>query len=420
MIMLLTYITALIAGGNMNKKYSVTEKYEALQKAAKLITSSLDLQVVMENLSNIYREFTQCERVLVMRFHKETNERTIIFEFGPESVGLIGERQKMSEWMSGLRVVYQCFISRKTEFLFDSYSEHRKINVDKIAIPMLIEDELIGFINLESTIPNNFSTLQCIDLLEDLTSFAAIALVNSENYQEMKSNKQELMAMYEETTAINEELNITIMKQEELRNELDKKNQELNEVNNVLKNTYLETVISLANAIEASDPYTSGHCQRVTQFSLILGKQLGLSKEDMIKLEYAAILHDIGKIGIPEGILQKNGKLTEEEYDLVKKHPQIGVSILGSVPFLKESIKGILQHHERIDGKGYPGGLKGEEISLFARILCIADAYDAMTSTRPYRSAMSTMEAIDEIRKGSGKQFDKDFAEVFIKLLGTH
>lgn len=183
--------------------------------------------------------------------------------------------------------------------------------------------------------------------------------------------------------------------------------------------SYLSTVRSLANAIEADDPYTRGHCQRVCGYALLLGSRMGLSDQEMKDLEFAGLLHDIGKIGIPDEIITKPGKLTEEEFVHIRRHPTIGAEILKDISFLEAARGILLQHHERVDGKGYPAKLGGTHIHRSAKILAITDSYDAMTSNRPYRNRpMSRKEALLEIEKGKGVQFDEELADMFIKLLG--
>jgi len=146
-------------------------------------------------------------------------------------------------------------------------------------------------------------------------------------------------------------------------------------------------VLALAEAIEAKDSYTQGHCQRVSRLSLRIAKQLGLPKDMEQPLQYAAILHDIGKIGIPERVLNKKGPLNEEEMEVIKMHPLIGAQILSIMDFFAPAINGVRHHHERWDGKGYPDGVASEAIDPLARIIALADTFDAMASTRPYRDS---------------------------------
>jgi len=185
-----------------------------------------------------------------------------------------------------------------------------------------------------------------------------------------------------------------------------------------LDDSYKYTVLALSNAVDARDPNTAGHSMRVSRISLLISGELKMTDEDSRILEYAALFHDIGKIGIPDYILNKKGKLTDEEYKLIKNHPDIGVNILGGIAFLLNALPLIKHHHERFDGKGYPSGIKGEEIPLCARIIAIADTYDAMTSDRPYRRGFSHDAAVQEILANKGTQFDGMLVDVFMKIEG--
>jgi HD-GYP domain-containing protein (c-di-GMP phosphodiesterase class II) len=182
---------------------------------------------------------------------------------------------------------------------------------------------------------------------------------------------------------------------------------------------YKSTIKALAAAIDAKDPYTRGHSQRVVEYALLTGKALSLSSEDLEVLEYAGILHDVGKIGIPENILGKPEALTDEEYIIIKRHPIISSDIIADIPFLNDAISLVLHHHERYDGKGYPDGLKGELIPLGARILAVADAFDAMTTDRPYRKAMNKKEAIQQLHLCSGSQLCPTTVTAFVSNIET-
>lgn len=184
-----------------------------------------------------------------------------------------------------------------------------------------------------------------------------------------------------------------------------------------LKETYWGTVKSLIAALEAKDQYTSGHSERVAEFSEKIGRVMKLEEKDMTLLRYASTLHDIGKIGTAVAILKKPAKLTEEEYQQMQRHPESGAMIIQEVEFLRDVVPIVFHHHERVDGGGYGDGLKGEEIPLLSRILAAADAYDAMTSPRPYRDALSPEVARAELLKCSGTQFDARVVEALIEVL---
>lgn len=185
--------------------------------------------------------------------------------------------------------------------------------------------------------------------------------------------------------------------------------EELESVENIL--------FTLVNVIDAKDSYTRGHSERVTRLAVLLAERLGLSKEQINTLEKAAQLHDIGKIGIPEAVLNKPGALTNEEFEEVKTHSPLGEKICSPLKTLQPLLDIIRHHHERYDGKGYPDGLKGEEISIEARIIAVVDSYDAMASDRPYRERLSKEAIINNIKKGSGSQWDKNVAEAFLRIL---
>jgi HD-GYP domain-containing protein (c-di-GMP phosphodiesterase class II) len=172
---------------------------------------------------------------------------------------------------------------------------------------------------------------------------------------------------------------------------------------------------SLTSAVDAKDAYTCGHSERVALLGRHLAKSMKLSDHEIERTYMAGLLHDVGKIGVPEAVLQKPGKLTPEEYDQMKKHPEIGARILADIKQVKDIIPGVMHHHERYDGKGYPAGLAGENIPLIGRILCLADCFDAMTSNRTYRKALPLEVALTEIRRCSGTQFDPALAEAFLQ-----
>lgn len=185
--------------------------------------------------------------------------------------------------------------------------------------------------------------------------------------------------------------------------------------NNIQKH-YLETVRSLVAAIDAKDSYTKGHQERVAFFTKILGQELGLTPDEMQLLQQAAILHDIGKIGVPEHILRKPSPLTPEEFNVIKQHPVIGAEIISPVEFLIDAVPIVLHHHEKFDGTGYPEGIKGLRIPLCARIIAVADAIDAMLSQRPYAPAITVEQVREQLVLCSGTQFDPEIAEVALKI----
>ena len=180
---------------------------------------------------------------------------------------------------------------------------------------------------------------------------------------------------------------------------------------------YEATVGALCQAVETKDFYTRGHSDRVSRGSVMIAREIGMRGERVEAIRYAGMLHDVGKLGVPTKVLQKTGKLTEEEYAAIQLHPMRGLDIVREIGFLDEALAGIMHHHERIDGRGYPMGLAGDEIPEFARVLAVADAFDSMTSARSYRGARPVEEAIEELRKWSGSQFDPAFVDAFVAAL---
>jgi HD-GYP domain-containing protein (c-di-GMP phosphodiesterase class II) len=195
-----------------------------------------------------------------------------------------------------------------------------------------------------------------------------------------------------------------------------------------LNDLFLSTIKAMANAIEAKDPYTRGHSERIRDFSLVIAAEMAFTDEQMKQTEVAALLHDVGKIGVSELVLQKQGRLTAEEFAEIKKHPGIGADMLSSIKQLKAEIPGIRHHQERFDGTGYPDGLAGDRIPIIARVIAVADTFDAMTSDRPYRRGLPDEVALTEIRDNASIQFDPACVDAFlrgydkglIKSLRTH
>ena len=234
-----------------------------------------------------------------------------------------------------------------------------------VASPLVARQEEIGFLTAFSCAPGSYFTVGQRKMMDILGSRSAAAIDNAELY-------------------------------------------------GGLKQSFRQTIQALARALEAMDTYTAGHSDRVTLYARIVAKQLHVSEEDLEVITQAAMLHDIGKLGCHTN-LNKPGKLTEEEYEIFKQHPTYGKEILDPIEFLNNVIPGVEYHHERWDGKGYPAGLKETEIPLVARILSVSDAYDAMTSDRAYRKALLHENAVAEIRKFSGTQFDPTAAEAFLE-----
>lgn len=206
----------------------------------------------------------------------------------------------------------------------------------------------------------------------------------------------------------------------EQMNMIKKINAELRDTNEKLEKAYLESIQTLRYTVEAKDPYTRGHSDRVSEYSELIGKYLNLSEDDLHKLKIGGLFHDIGKIGVPDSILLKTSRLTDDEYSEIKNHPSIGAHILSNASLFQDIIPIVKHHHERYDGFGYPGKLAGEDIPYLARIAAVADSFDAMTSKRTYRDSLPIDIVKQEIEKNKGTQFDPKIADVFLDILNNH
>ena len=209
------------------------------------------------------------------------------------------------------------------------------------------------------------------------------------------------------------------VKVQEKTKELAEKNRLLEEYSHNLEIATVNIIMSLQTALEEKDIYTAGHTNRVTEYAIMIAQDLGLPKDEMSVLERAAQLHDIGKLVIDNSSIGKAGPLSPEEWELVRKHPEIGMTIISRLGFLGREGESIKNHHERMDGKGYPSRCNGSEIDLLTKILTVADSFDAMTSKRCYKENRSKREAIREMRSCAGTQFDEEVVNVFVSILET-
>lgn len=228
--------------------------------------------------------------------------------------------------------------------------------------------------------------------------------VKLDTKDELEDLANSLNSMVDELNSTYSDLNDEIKENERLYKEL--------------QGHVLNTIYSLSDALEAKDPYTRGHSERVKEYSINIAKELKLGDDQIKVIKEISVLHDIGKIGVPEDILNKPGKLTDAEWREIKNHPLIGETILRSLELLKPGLSMVRHHHERFDGKGYPDGLKDTEIPRMASIVTVADAYDAMTSPRPYRPPMAKEEAIQELKQNSSTQFDPEVVNALVKIIG--
>ncbi|HOT26668.1 MAG TPA: GAF domain-containing protein [Candidatus Ozemobacteraceae bacterium] len=237
-----------------------------------------------------------------------------------------------------------------------------------LCVPLIVKEHAIGVLSVSEKLSGEIFDDNDLSLLVTLASQISIALHNAKLYEDLEAS-------------------------------------------------YLSAVRALANSLDAKDAYTRGHSERVAAFSVEIGRRMGLKPEAIKNLQIGALLHDIGKIGISENIINKPARLTPDEYELIKTHPVRGANIIEPASFLKEKVPLIKHHHERFDGKGYPDGLSGDAIPLLARIVCVADSWDAMTSKRAYRNVVPKEQAVQELLKCAGTQFDPKIVAAFIEVL---
>lgn len=386
------------------------EELEILRITSEKFNSTMDVDNIVEYIYDVYQKFTNCDRCLICFRDFDSQDVFCRYEFGKELFGEVGK------FFDDDSVITKCFNTNSIVVTNDILIKKRGIYGDKLAIPLSISTEQLGVIFLETSKKNTFNNIN-LPFIKSLANYAAVAINKAELFNDVWAQKQEIEALYEETAAVNDDLNDNIENLNKAKEELKLKNEELLKYSDSLNTGYIQTVMSLVNAIEAKDAYTSGHCQRVMEIACEIAANLNLDEDSIQDLKYAAVLHDIGKIGISAGILNKAEKLTDQEYEEIKKHPEISYNILKNVEFLNRGLKAILEHHEKYNGSGYPNNLKGEEISLLGRILCIADAFDAMTSNRTYRKGMTMEVAVNEIERCKGIQFDPKVSDVFIKMI---
>ncbi|MBN1621907.1 MAG: GAF domain-containing protein [Endomicrobiales bacterium] len=324
-------------------------------------------QLVVDSACKLMRT----DKGSLMLLSHETNELTIAASQGLSPEVVSTTRIKLGESISGKvaqtgRAIFVEDI--ETDMRFMRANNVHYPSKSFISVPLRVKNRIIGVLNINAQEPNARFEERDVRLLTILADQAAITLENIELY----SN---------------------------------------------LQNFYLEMVQTLARAIDAKDSYTHEHADRARKYARLIGMKLNLPEVMIRHIEYAALMHDIGKIGIDENILHKPGKLTEEEREIIKKHPAIGNRIIAPVAFLSPVAPMVLYHQEWYNGQGYPEGLAGEEIPLGARIVAVIDAYDAITSDRPYRKALPKEVAVQELKKGADKQFDPKVVNAFLKVL---
>jgi len=363
------YLTDLILKNNMEKE-EFQKRFELLERTSEFFSEVSDIVSIIKRIIKEVKRILNVE--IVSLFRVDEKERKISFyEF---TKGFKGLKSFEIEWGRG--IVGYVAIHKKPLIVNDVKKDKRFYpGVDRetgfktkniLAYPLIVQKRLIGVIEAINKKMGKFKR-EDLETISLISSSAAIALQNAFLYKE-------------------------------------------------LEDLFKGTIRSLASAVEAKDPYTSGHVERVTEFSVELARRIGMREEELKDVELAAILHDIGKIAIPDSILKKPGRLTEEEYEIIKTHVYHGARILTPIPGMKGVIPAVLYHHERWDGKGYPMKLAGKDIPLIARVIAVTDSFDAMNSDRPYRKRMPSHLIEKELVENAGKQFDPHLIDVFLEI----
>jgi HD-GYP domain-containing protein (c-di-GMP phosphodiesterase class II) len=352
----ITTLSREVKGKNKDLEQAI-ERLKKMNHIGRLLTSIIETEEVMKIITRTGADLFNIDTALL--HVRQAGKAPLIIQYR-RGLGI----ETLTEFPHGFETHYADIIQLSKPVIF----HHEASLLSHIGVPLRIKGQVIGALIMEIGTDRAGLNDDDMELLMTLSNQAIVAIENASLYESVKRN-------------------------------------------------YFSTIQSLVNALEASDIYTRGHSERVKFLSLELGRFIGLDFKELELLEHAAILHDIGKIGIESFILQKQGKLTPKEYGLIKSHPLIGEEILGPIDTLEGVRQTILQHHERYDGKGYPYGLRAEELSFKARILSVADAFDAMMSARPYRKALSLYDIKEELIVHAGTQFDPYVVESFIEML---
>lgn len=356
------------SASNLQKKI---KQLETLFNTSMIFSSTLDIDELLNIVLDKAEEVMDAEASSVFRIDEEKDELYFV-----TARGVKGKEAKEIRVPMGKGIVGWVAKHGKPLLVADVHKDPRWFKgVDKktkfvtrsiIAVPLIAKDKIIGVAEVLNKRGNRKFNASDLELFDSLGHQIAIAVENASLYKE-------------------------------------------------LDEMFLASIRAIVEAVDAKDPYTCGHSGRVVEYSLLVGEAMELGKDEMKRLEVSAILHDVGKIGIPDRILGKRGKLTVEEENQMKRHPVLGSSIIGPIDKLKNLIPNIMHHHERFDGAGYPDGLRGEEIPFFARIIGIADSFDAITTDRPYRRRKTRGTAFKELKNHSGTQFDPKLVTIFVR-----
>jgi putative nucleotidyltransferase with HDIG domain len=355
----------------LEERLVLEESISIIGRLSESISSTLNLNELGNDIIETVRKMFNVEICALLLLDEATDTLEIIASTGIDSKIANEIHIKKGEEISGMVAKYNTIklidnFEKETPLWNLKYDSFYKKSL--LSIPLSFKDNVLGVLNISSKKTGEPFSPTDVEIIKIIAVESAIALQNFKLLKELSKN-------------------------------------------------YLNTIIALASAIDARDPYTYYHSSNVTKYSVRLAQEIKLSKKTIENIRYAGLLHDIGKIGIRDDILLKSGQLTDEEYTQIKKHPLKGEEIIKSLPFLGEVSPLVRHHHERFDGRGYPDGIKGEDIEIGARIMALADSFDAMTTKRPYREPLSLEKVKEELIKNKNTQFDPSLVDCFIKIL---
>ena len=347
----------------------------AVYVAGKLLSAGLDSNKLADMVTDMFVELLRVDLGYLMLFDEKSRELSVKAVKGlkqkhiKKGIGMKIEEdtvKRITDWKKPV------LLSDLDDLPLKDFSRTMSEEIDSgisLYVPLVVKDRFLGLINFgEKEFKKPFYQKD-LELLSTMCGYVAIAIENARLYEAQLNN-------------------------------------------------YLNAVVSsLANAVETKDPYTRGHSERVSKYAAVIARGMNLPESEIEGLRIAGILHDIGKIGVPEGILLKFAPLTDAELEVIKDHPVVSAKIVEGVEFPWDIISVILHHHERYDGGGYPNGLKGEDIPLGARIMAVADTYEALLADRPYRRGLPKEKALEIIREAAGTQLDPEIVSVFLELV---
>ncbi len=357
---------------HLNQKLDRTVfELSILHEIGKTVNSTLEINKIVSIILEMARQTVNADQSTLVLYERQSDEIKLQLTYcaseNGRSQGLSLADRRSIQWVA-LNTQPLFIENLETTPQFRQYLGDEAKLQSLLAIPFKRNSHLLGAMVLSSRVGGNSFTKEDLRFITTLANQAAIAIENAQLYEE-------------------------------------------------LQHYFADTIRALIAAVEAKDTYTFGHSARVTRYAMMIAQRLGLEPLEVRRLEYLSLLHDIGKIGIDEKILRKSMALDQEEWEVIRNHSAIGGSIIKPIKFLPEGDQIIRHHHERFNGTGYPDGLRGEQIPLYSRIITVADSYDAMTTLRPYRETLPPREAVNELRRCAGEQFDPALVDIFVQAL---